>query len=153
MRFVDVASRDLIRDDLQSVDVRGIISELVDLISDTGLIDQMHKSTVVNSVVLREKLGSTGIGNGFAIPHAHIGSGTVVAFGRSKKGIDFDSIDGKPVQLIFLVLAEKGEEQLEALALIARTLRIDFARRLLMKAKDEDEMWETLVSLTERTGY
>jgi mannitol/fructose-specific phosphotransferase system IIA component (Ntr-type) len=87
----------------------------------------------------REQSVSTGIGNGVAIPHARLDSlaSPVVAFGISPCGIDFDSPDGEPARLVFLILTPKedSEIQLEILADIGRTFRDQETRELAMRAK------------------
>jgi fructose-specific phosphotransferase system IIA component len=81
------------------------LEELVDALAGTGKIHD--KSLILEMLERREALGSTGIGNGVAIPHGRslAANQIMVVFGKSSKGVEFDSMDGKPVNLFFLILA------------------------------------------------
>lgn len=87
----------------------------------------------------REKLGSTGIGGGVAIPHGKLAGldEILVAFGRSREGISFDALDGKPVHLIFLLMApvNSAGQHLKALAMISRMLKDGGFRKKLLEAR------------------
>jgi PTS system nitrogen regulatory IIA component len=97
-------------------------------------------------LIERERLGSTGIGDGIAIPHGkspdldHL----LISFGRSRQGVDFDSLDGKPAHLFFLVLAPENSAgvHLKALARISRLLKSHNIRSELMNAADAAEIFE-----------
>ncbi len=93
----------------------------------------------------REKLGSTGIGDGIAIPHGKLKqvSGLVCTFGRSPQGVDFKSLDGRPVHLFFLLIAPENAAavHLKALARISRILRDPAVRARLMAAEGVDEIF------------
>ncbi len=97
----------------------------------------------------RESLGSTGIGNGLALPHALLdGLGEpVIIFGRSRTGIPFDSRDGMPVHLIMLIIADSGplEMYLKILARLSRLLKDVSLRKRLMYAADEVSLLDILV--------
>jgi len=92
----------------------------------------------------RESLGSTGIGQGIGIPHAKSQNvkTLVAAFGLSQKGVNFDSLDGEPVYIFFLLIApeESAGPHLKALARISRMLKDKYFRELLKKSKDEKEV-------------
>lgn len=96
----------------------------------------------------REKLGSTGIGSGVAIPHGKLaGAKKIVAcFGRSEGGIDFQSQDGEPAFLFFALIAPESAAglHLKVLAKLSRLLKDRDFRDHLMKAKDADEIYEIL---------
>jgi PTS system nitrogen regulatory IIA component len=96
----------------------------------------------------REKLGSTGIGDGIAIPHGKLKGldSLVIAFGRSHDGIDFDSIDGKPVHIFFLLMAPESStgQHLKALAKISRMLKDPAFRSNLMSAKSTEELYRNI---------
>ena len=103
---------------------------------------------IAAEVIKREALGSTGMGEGVAIPHARLRE-LKKPFGvlaRLKQPIDFNAIDGKPVDLVFLLLlpvASQGE-QLNALAFVARTLRKTEVLRDLRRADSSDELYQTM---------
>jgi nitrogen PTS system EIIA component len=104
----------------------------------------LESQTMLNVLLEREKLGSTGIGEGIAIPHGKIRGleDLIVSFGRSRKGIDFNALDGKPVHLFFLLLAPENSagQHLKTLAKISRMLKDGMFRRKLMEAKSRDEI-------------
>jgi PTS system nitrogen regulatory IIA component len=108
---------------------------LLDLASRAAASLNLDPKTIVNALRAREELGSTGLGEGFALPHARI-EGLDRFFGmfaRLKRPVHFDSVDGKPVDLVFLLLIPPaaGSEHLAALASISRCLRDkEFAARL-----------------------
>lgn len=101
----------------------------------------------------REMLGSTGIGDGIALPHGKIKSieRIEIYFGRSTKGVPFDSLDNKPVQLFFLLLAplKSSAQYLRCLAQLSRFLKSPHIRSGLTLAEDRDKILEILVSAGE----
>lgn len=104
---------------------------------------------ILTVILKREQLGSTGTGGGIAIPHTRI-VGLDKPFGilaRLGNGIDFEAIDGRAVDLIFLLLlpATMGKDQLSALAAVARTLRNSNSARNLRKARTEQELYDAVV--------
>ena len=108
---------------------------LQDLATRAATLLNLDAQAIFNSLQAREELGSTGLGNGFALPHARIeGLGRLFGmFARLNRPVHFDSIDGKPVDLVFLLLipATAGSEHLGALAAVSRQLRDqDFAAKL-----------------------
>ncbi|MCK5457952.1 MAG: PTS sugar transporter subunit IIA [Melioribacteraceae bacterium] len=128
--------------DFSSTSKEGIINELVDsLKGDENIIDL----EIVREVVLeREKIMSTGIGSGFAIPHGKTNAvkGIVAVFGKLKNPIDFDSIDGKPVNLIFLMVGREDAvgEHIKMLSRISRIMNKDEVHSKLLKAETADEI-------------
>lgn len=105
---------------------------------------------VLDAVIEREKLGSTGVGHGVAIPHARTDLVDQVCgvFGRLKQPVDFDAVDGRPADLIFLLLApeDAGAEHLKALAQVSRLFRREDIRRSLRAAPDAQAMTVILSS-------
>ena len=128
--------------DFSSTSKEGIINELVDsLKGDENIIDL----EIVREVVLeREKIMSTGIGSGFAIPHGKTNAvkGIVAVFGKLKNPIDFDSIDGKPVNLIFLMVGREDAvgEHIKMLSRISRIMNKDEVHSKLLTAETADEI-------------
>ena len=114
---------------------------------------QLNLSHLLKVLAERERLGSTGIGDGVAIPHGKLAGidQLLVSFGRSREGVDFDSLDGKPAHLFFLVLAPENLAgvHLKALACISRLLKSYEVRDRLMAAADENEILEILASQEE----
>lgn len=140
------------------VDVR--VSDKVRLLQE--LADRAAKSLslpadlILSELLKREKLGSTGTGGGIAIPHARI-SGINKPFGilvRLKQPIDFDAIDGQPVDLLFLLLlpVTSDKEQLNALASVARNLRNSDCVRSLRRSRDNEGLFRAMVVDTGKLG-
>ncbi len=118
-----------------------VIRELVELLVRAGAIKERDVAKLVQTLLKRESLGSTGIGQGVAIPHGKsdcVGK-LVAAFGISRGGVDFDALDGEPVYLFFLLLApeDSAGPHLKALARISRLLKDKHFRDSLRTAKDE----------------
>lgn len=118
-----------------------VIRELVELLVQAGSIKLKDVEKIVQTLLEREALGSTGIGQGVAIPHGKSGTVTrlVSAFGISHQGVNFDSLDGEPVRLFFLLVApeDSAGPHLKALARISRLLKDKHFREALLAAKDE----------------
>ena len=142
MKIMDFLNKKAISVNVKSTDKEGIIRELVDLLDNASQIK--NKEELIKAVLSREALGSTGIGQGVGIPHAKSQNvkELVAAFGLSKNGVDFDSLDGEPVHIFFLLLApeESAGPHLKALARISRMLKDKYFRELLRKAKDENDV-------------
>ena len=120
------------------------IAELVDCLVKAGKIDQEDRDDVLNSIRQREETMSTGIGFGIAIPHASSDKvdEVIAAFGRSVKGIQFDSLDGQPVFFIVLFVVPKDQFQthLRTLAAIAKFLNDRSVRERLGTAANPQEI-------------
>ena len=102
----------------------------------------------------REKLGSTGIGEGVAIPHGklkNIGN-LLISFGRSREGVDFDSMDGKPAHLFFLLIApeESVGVHLKTLARISKLLKSQDVRKRLLDAETAEEIFSVITEEEEK---
>ncbi len=112
------------------------------LIEITGLIPNIDADQALEVISAREKLGSTGIGHGVAIPHGRLADLTspIIAIVRHMQGIDFDSIDGQPVHIVVLLLAPDNEDQahLDLLAHLARILKSEQVRQAIMQAESAE---------------
>ncbi len=110
MKLCDIIPEGGICEDLQATGKEEVIKEMVDLLVSAERIPKPVAAKVTKALMDREELGSTGIGQGVAVPHAKHDaiSDLVCAFGRSKKGINFDSLDGEPVHVLFLLLSSKA---------------------------------------------
>ena len=137
MRLSDFINKRLIVLSLQAKGKKETLEELAALLAGQRIIPDREK--LVSVLMERESLGSTGVGNGIAIPHAKtdLVKKIIVAFGRSDKGIDFDSLDKKPVHLVFLIIApeEAHETYLRILARISRLLHEEKIRNGLRAAQ------------------
>lgn len=144
MKIMDFLNKKAISTDIKAKDKEGVIKELVDLLVDAGVIVKNKKEDIVKILMTRETLGSTGIGQGIGIPHGKTSyvKSLVAAFGLSKKGIDFESLDGEPTYIFFLLLApeESAGPHLKALARISRLLKDKYVREILKKAQSEKDI-------------
>ncbi len=136
---------DLLEESAVSINLKGrkkpeILSELVDLLAKGGNIKKSGKNEILQKLEERELLGSTGIGKGVAIPHAKCPKikKMIAAFGISKEGLDFKSLDGEPTHIFFLIIApgETPGPHLKALAKISRLLDDKFIRDRLLAVKN-----------------
>jgi PTS system nitrogen regulatory IIA component len=144
LKIFDFLNEKAISANLNSEDKKGVIEELVDLLVKAGGLKPKARNDAIKTLLNREALGSTGIGQGVAIPHAkteHVKE-LVGALGVSKKGINFDSLDGEPAYIFFLLLApvESSGPHLKALARISKLLRDKFFRESLKNASSEKEL-------------
>jgi len=137
----------LLKDKLINLELKGktkteVIAELVQLISKSGRV--RNKKAFLKAILEREKLGSTGIGNGVAIPHARSeGIGDfILAFARQDAGIDYGALDGEKTYLFFSLASPKDEVggHLKILAEISRLVKDKFIVDLLRKAKSKKEI-------------
>ncbi len=142
MRILDFLDANAVVTELTATTKKGVLEELVALLSKDGKVKDA-KSTV-DVLIEREKLGSTGIGQGIAIPHAKTDQAhqVVAAFGLSRRGVQFDALDGDPVNIIFLLVAppDAAALHLKALARISRLLKDKFFRQSLRETKTTAEI-------------
>jgi fructose-specific phosphotransferase system IIA component len=128
--------------DLEEKSKSKIITSLVDLLAKSGKFK--NKKTFLRLILERERLGSTGIGNGVAIPHAKSSAtkGFALAFARSKAGVDFEALDGEKVYLFFILASplEPIGEHLKILAKMSYLIKDKFVVDLLRQAKDAKEV-------------
>jgi fructose-specific phosphotransferase system IIA component len=128
--------------DLKASTKQEAIIEIIDKLSSQGKV--IDKGRLINDIMKREQLGSTGIGHKVAIPHSPTEAieGFLIGFGRSRSGVDFDSIDGDKVSLIFLMGTNPKELNiyLRFLAALSRLLNNENFRKELIMAADADEV-------------
>ncbi|MGD9644265.1 MAG: PTS sugar transporter subunit IIA [Pirellulales bacterium] len=148
MKFADFVSRKAVRAGLASDDKEAVIREMTRALLDAGEINESEFESIVKAILKREELGSTGIGRGVAVPHTkHPGVGRLVAtVGVSAEGVDFHSLDGEKVQLLFLLVSppDRPGDHLRALENISRQLRDDTFCRFLKQARGSDEILQLL---------
>jgi len=140
MTLASLLSEELIITDMVATDRWQAIEEIVIRLVEEGQLDAAHRDEAIASLLHREETMSTGIGFGIAIPHASCDavSEVTACFGRSKNGIDFESLDSKPVHFIVLFLVPKDQFQthLRTLAAIAKFLNDPLVRADLAEAID-----------------
>jgi len=149
MKLSKFCGEDLISFELKRESKNEVISELVDLSSGSKLVKD--GSELLKDILERERLVTTGVGYGVAFPHAKSKAvkGIVIAFGRSKKGVDFDSMDKKPVHLFFLIAAPEDAigAHLNVMARLSYLMKSEKNRDKLMKIKSPKELLEVLDSV------
>jgi len=147
MTIEEVLHESCVVADLQGEAKKDVLIELVSALKKANLIK--NEQEVVNVIFEREKLGSTGIGDGVAIPHGKLKSiGKIIcAFGRSIKGVDFDSIDQKPAHIFFLLLAPENSASLhlKMLSRISKLLRDPSFRKRLMELDNAHDIYRSVV--------
>ncbi len=141
-KIKDLLQDDLVLEELQATDKIGVLREFAAHLKHAGKIADADE--LVRVLVERESLGSTGIGDGVAIPHGKLGvlPDMIVAFGRSSGGVDFQSMDCKPAYLFFLLVtpADRPGDHLKTLARISRILKNPVLRDNLRQAAHRQEL-------------
>jgi PTS system nitrogen regulatory IIA component len=145
MKIVEFLQPGAVLDDLAGTNGPAVLAELSRPLAATHQADAQR---LLETLLEREKLGSTGIGDGVAIPHGKVsGLPTLMAsFGRSRSGVDFKAIDGKPTYLFFTLFAPENSAgaHLKALARISRIFKNPAFRESIMKAADAAEIFRLI---------
>jgi nitrogen PTS system EIIA component len=145
MKILDVLQADAVLVDLQSRDKKGVIEELARPVAE--IADVGHEA-LVRVLMERERLGSTGIGGGIGIPHGKLKDlqELILGFGLSRKGVTFDSMDGRPTYIFFLLVTPESStgDHLKLLARISRILKDEPFKERLMAARTADEVIDAI---------
>lgn len=148
MKFAKFIVVESIRADLKAGDKTGVVEEMIGALVKAAGVDADQQKSIVEAVMKREELGSTGIGRGVAVPHTKHASvdrliGTV---GISQNGVEFNSLDGEKVHIFFLLVSppDRPGDHLRALENISRQLRDDTFCRFLRQAKSVDDIKQLL---------
>ncbi len=153
MKISEMLDDSLIIDELKGRTKQDVLDEFSALLHENGVVDD--REGLARVLAARESLGSTGIGDGVAIPHGKVKglNRLVLAFGRSRKGVEFDSLDGGKAHLFFLLVAPEDApgEHLKALARISRILKNGDLRDSLMKAAGKKEI-KMVIAMKEEDG-
>jgi PTS system nitrogen regulatory IIA component len=151
MKLSEILRPECIISDLKAHDKKGALEELSAVITDQE--PSLNKGYLLQVLLERERLGSTGIGEGIALPHGKVNrlDRLLVSFGRSLEGLSFDSIDDQPAYLFFLLVAPENSAgaHLQALAKISRFLKDSKFRQRLMEAKSNDEIYRIIIEKDE----
>ena len=155
MKISDFLCAKAVTAELKGTNKQEIIEELVGLLVNAGATEKKNKAKMIEVLTAREALGSTAIGQGIAIPHGKSEnvSKLTASLGVSKKGIDFDSLDGEPAYIFFLLVApsDSAGPHLKALARISRLLKDKYFRENLKTAKDEKTILKLILQEDGRT--
>ncbi|MDD5688176.1 MAG: PTS sugar transporter subunit IIA [Elusimicrobia bacterium] len=154
MKIMDFLSKDCILSELKGKTKAEVILELVNILAKNKLTKSVDKT--IEAIMKRESTGSTGIGQGVAIPHAKSDSVSkiVASLGISKTGIDFDSLDGEPVYIVFLMVTppDSTSEHLQAIAKISCLLKNKLFRQLIMDAQTSQDIIKIIEDATNATN-
>ncbi len=146
MKLTDILVRDACLVDLKGQTKPEVLAELAEAL--VAAIPALDRAELYAMLVEREKLGTTAMGDGIAIPHARIESldRVLAVFGLSRAGVDFDSLDGQPTQLFFLLVApgREGSAHLLLLARLSRLLGVESFRAHLRDVKSTDELFRAI---------
>ncbi|WP_025321887.1 PTS sugar transporter subunit IIA [Deferrisoma camini] len=152
MNLLEFLPRERILPHLKARDKEGVLAELVEVLVAEHKVRDGRQAVQV--LLDRERLGSTGIGEGIAIPHGKLRDldELVAVFGRSPEGVEFDSMDGAPVHLFFLLMAPENSASthLKALARISRLLKDRSFREELLQADSQEELYEIIAREDEK---
>lgn len=152
MKLADILRESCVIADIKGTTKREILFELVETLKKANLINDIDP--VVEIITEREKLGSTGIGDGVAIPHGKMNKlNTILCVaGRSKEGVDFDAVDRQPVHIIFLVLApeDSASMHLKVLSRISKVLRDSSFRKKILKLADAHDIYTNIIEADDK---
>jgi fructose-specific phosphotransferase system IIA component len=142
MKVFELLEESFILTDFKSDDKKDIINELIDLHKEDKNVNDLEK--VRTAIHEREKEMSTGIGNGFAIPHGKTNAvkDVIVSFGKTTRDIDYNALDGNPVHLVFLLVGKVDlvSKYIKLLSRISRVMNKDDFREKILNAKTKDEI-------------
>jgi len=148
MNLLDILSPQCVIAPLVSMDKRGVINELVDVLAAAGKVSDAQG--LKDAVWTREQTRTTGIGHGLAIPHGKSAGmpALAMAIGKPANPMDFEAIDGQPVKLVVLLASppDRTSDHIQALARISRLMTMDDFRNSIYSAKDANEIYALLES-------
>jgi fructose-specific phosphotransferase system IIA component len=148
MKFSDFVKSKAINAGLTSTDKEGVIREMIASLVATGQLGGDEQESIVEAILKREELGSTGIGRGIAVPHTKHPSvdQPVGAVGVSPTGVDFQSLDGEQVQLFFMLISppDQPSDHLRALENISKQLQDETFCRFLKQSKTAEDIQQIL---------
>jgi PTS system nitrogen regulatory IIA component len=146
MKIIDLLNPTAVAGDLKSTAKSDVLVELTDAL--LRVENGLDRDEIIRVLQERERLGSTGIGEGVAIPHGKLKNleKLIISFGRSRRGVDFDSMDGKPAHLFFLLVApeESVGIHLKTLARISKLLKNPAVRQRLLDAEKDSDVYSVI---------
>jgi PTS system nitrogen regulatory IIA component len=152
MKLLDYLKKEWVIPDLKGRDKNGVLRELGGVMA--AGIPGVTAEDLFLVLLEREKLGSTGIGEGIAVPHGRLKRWRdfSISFGRSRDGVEFDAIDGRPAHLFFLVMAPENSavDNLKLLSRIVMLLKDSSFKKRLLRADSLDELYETIAEEDEK---
>ncbi len=148
MKFCDFVQLKAIKPKLSATNKEAVIREMVTTLVESGQLGADEHESIVEAILKREELGSTGIGRGIAVPHTKHPSvrSPVGAVGISPSGVDFQSLDGEQVQLFFMLVSppDQPSDHLRALENISKQLQDETFCRFLKQSKTAEDIQQIL---------
>lgn len=145
MKILDFLYKQTILTDLESTDKKGVIDELAQPIAE---VSHVNHREIVRVLIERERLGSTGIGEGIAIPHGKLNGidDLILGFGLSRHGVNFDALDGQPTYLFFLLMSPDNSTglHLRLLARISKLLKEDSFKQKLKQVENAEAVMRVI---------
>jgi nitrogen PTS system EIIA component len=152
VKLADILRESCVVADIKGTTKREILYEMVETLKKAKLIDDID--SVVEIIMEREKLGSTGIGDGVAIPHGKMKKlNTILCVAaRSKEGVNFDAVDRRPVHIFFLVLApeDSASMHLKVLSRISKVLRDQSFKKKIIKLADAHDIYANIIEADDK---
>jgi PTS system nitrogen regulatory IIA component len=143
MKIVEILSENVVIPELQGTTKEAVLRELAEHLA--AAYPEINASHLIEVLWERERLGSTAIGDGIAIPHGKLPAlrSVIAAFGRHRAGVDFQSLDGNPTKIFFLLVAPEDSvgQHLKALARVSRLLKDTSFRQRLISAEGRHELY------------
>jgi len=153
MKITEMLKQEFVLEELKGQNKGEVLAELSGVFKKAGMV--LDSGEMLDILLDRERLGSTGIGEGVAIPHGKMVGlkEMVISFGRSREGIDFEAMDGKPVHLFFLLMAPENSAglHLKVLAKISRMLKDPVFRKKLVAAKLSGDLFAVISEKDDET--
>ncbi|MCB1155142.1 PTS sugar transporter subunit IIA, partial [bacterium] len=148
MRIQEFLPIELVNADLSGDQPTSVLTELSQMIADAN--DELDATRVLTVLEERERLGSTGIGHGIAIPHSKLPglNSVILAVGRSARGIDFDSMDGEPTHIFFVIVAPEDSVgvHLSLLARISALAEDEYICKAMIGATTAEELRTIIIT-------
>jgi mannitol/fructose-specific phosphotransferase system IIA component (Ntr-type) len=155
MRFSKLVKKKNIFPELECEEREGVLREMIGQLAENGELAADNVEKVLEGLMSRERLGTTGIGKGIAIPHVRSDDfeDVLIAVGRSPEGIDFAAVDGELVGLVFLILAPESsqDEYMAALRWVSTQGRDDYNNKLLLGATTPADFVQLFTDIEEAT--
>ncbi len=146
MKLADIVVPDALCPNLEADSRNKAVRELVEALGNAGAISKKNIASITKAILARESQATTGIGKGIALPHAKVKTvkKPIVAIGRSQDGLDFSSLDSKPVHSVILLLSSSSnpDEHLEAMGTVFRHIQRDIFRKFLIQAETKQAIMD-----------
>ncbi len=154
MKLSEIFTEDRIVEAIAPGAKHDVLDEMVRKLVESGALAKDEARDVSRALMRREELGSTGVGKGVAVPHAKHAAveGVLGVLGRSDDGLEFDSLDGQPVRVLFMLVSSPDciEPHIEALRKVTTLLRDEDFLSFIARAKDKAELVELIAEAEER---